>query len=268
VIWVSGWSARRRGFPFAALFVGTLLAAPGRVAAQVSVDQAEVFLDPSVRGPRVASFNVTNEGAAPVQVSIYLGDWERREDGEHNFPPPGTLPHSCAKYLQVFPLSLRLPPGARQAVRLAQSGADSLKSACWSIAFVETNAPSTAAGRQVTYVTRLGVKIYLLPPGLTKEGDVEEMAVQRGDSGGRRIAITFHATGGMPLWVHGTLEYRRADNSVAATDSIAEFPVLPNARRRIAVRARQLAPGKYLALALLDYGGSEIAAGQIPLDVP
>ena len=92
--------------------------------------------------------------------------------------------------------------------------------------------------------------------------------MQRGDSGGRRIAITFHATGGMPLWVHGTLEYRRADNSVAATDSIAEFPVLPDARRRIAIRVHQLAPGKYLTLALLDYGGSEIAAGQIPLDVP
>ena len=265
---LSHQTTRRRGLPFAALSLGALLAVPVPAAAQVSVDQAEVFLDPSPRGARVASFTVTNEGSAPVQVSIYLGDWERREDGEHSFPPNGTLPRSCARYLQVFPLSLRLPPGARQAVRLAQSGADSLKSACWSIAFVETNAPAAGSGRQISYVTRLGVKIYLIPPGLTKEGEVEGMAVQRADSGGRRIAITFHATGGMPLWVHGTLEYRRTDNSVAATDSIPEFPVLPDARRRITAPVHQLAPGRYLVLALLDYSGSEIAAGQIPLDVP
>ncbi len=233
------------------------------------MDQAEVFLDPSATGARVASFNVANEGGAPAQVSIYLADWDRREDGEHRFQPSGTLPHSCAKYLQVFPLGLQLPAGARQAVRLTLKGSDSLTAACWSIAFVETNAPArTGRGRQITYVTRLGVKIYVLPPGLAKEGEVEDMAVQRGDSGRKQIGITFRVTGGLPLWVHGTLEYRRGDNSVAATDSIAEFPVLPDARRRVALPLHRLAPGKYLALALLDYGGSEIAAGQIPVDVP
>jgi len=70
------------------------------------------------------------------------------------------------------------------------------------------------------------------------------------------------------LWVRGTMEYRRPDNSIAATDSIAEFPVLPGARRRVAVRVPKLAAGSYVALALLDYGGSEIAAGQIAVRVP
>ncbi len=262
-------STRRGAVALAALLLAALSAAPRRAAAQVSVDQAELFLDPSARGPRVASFDVTNEGGTPAQVAVYLADWERREDGEQSFPPSGTLARSCGKYLQIFPLSLRLPPGARQAVRLALSGADSLTRACWSIAFVETSAPTAGGGgRQITYVTRLGVKIYVVPPGLTKEGAVEAMSLQRGDSGGKRIAITFHATGGMPLWARGTLEYRRADNSVAATDSIPEFPVLPDGRRRISIPVHHLAAGKYLALALLDYGGTEIAAGQLPIDVP
>ena len=47
--------------------------------------------------------------------------------------------------------------------------------ASWSIAFVETSALQKGTGRQVTYVTRLGVKIYVLPPGLTKEGEVEDI---------------------------------------------------------------------------------------------
>jgi len=238
------------------------------MAAQVSVDQAELFLDPSGTGRRIGSFNITNEGSDVAQVTIYLSDWDRQENGEHRFVPSGTMASSCAPHMQIFPQSLRLPAGRRQAVRVELNGADSITSACWSIAFVETTAQQKGTGRTVSYVTRLGVKIYVLPPGLTKEGEVENIAVQPADSGRKRLAITFHDLGGMPLWVRGTMEYRRPDNSVAATDSVAEFPVLPGARRRVVVSVPRLAAGHYMALVLLDYGGSEIAAGQLPIQVP
>lgn len=262
--------ATRRGrhLTLAALAIGASLLAPQSAAGQVSVDQAELFLDTGGSGRRVASFNITNEGSGVAQVTIYQSDWDRQENGEHRFVPTGTLPSSCAQHMQVFPQSLRLPAGARQAVRVELTGADSLTAACWSIAFVETSALQGGTGRQVTYVTRLGVKIYVLPPGLTKEGEVADIAVQPGDSGRPRIAITFHDIGGMPLWVRGTVEYRRPDNSVAATDSVPEFPVLPGARRRVAVTVPRLARGNYVALALLDFGGAEIAAGQISVRVP
>lgn len=263
-------SATRRGssLTLAALVLGVALVAPRVAAAQVSVDEAEVFLDPSGSGRRVGSFNITNEGSDVAQATIYLSDWDRQEDGEHRFVPSGTLPNSCTGHMQIFPQSLRLAAGRRQAVRVELNGTDSITSACWSIAFVETSALQKGTGRTVTYVTRLGVKIYVLPPGLSKEGEVEDIAAQPGDSGRTRIAILFHDVGGMPLWVRGTMEYRRPDNSIAATDSIAEFPVLPGARRRVLVTVPRLAVGNYIALALLDYGGAEIAAGQIPVRVP
>jgi P pilus assembly chaperone PapD len=264
-------SATRRGSSLAlaafALAVGLLVPRTG--AAQVSVDQAELFLDPSGTGRRVGSFNITNEGSDVAQVSIYLSDWDRQENGEHRFVPSGTLPNSCAPHMQIFPQSLRLPAGRRQAVRVELTGAtDSITAACWSIAFVETSAQQKGTGRTVSYVTRLGVKIYVLPPGLTKEGEVEGIVAQPADSGRTRIAITFHDVGGMPLWVHGTMEYRRPDNSVAATDSVSEFPVLPGARRQVFVTVPRLKTGNYVALVLLDYAGPEIAAGQLPLQVP
>ena len=262
-------NTRRGSYTALAVFaIGAVVAAPAVAGAQVSVDEAEMFLDPSMGGRHTGSFTVTNEGGGVAQVTIYLQDWDRQENGEHRFLPTGTLPQSCAKYLQVFPLALRLPPGSRQMVRLALQGADSLAGACWSIAFVETSASATGTSRHVTYVTRLGVKIYVVPEGLTKEGAVEDMVLEPGDSSGRRLAVTFHATGGRPLWVRGSVEYRRPDNTVAAVDSVPEFPVQPGARRRVSVPVHKLAPGKYLTLALLDYGGSEIAAGQISLEVP
>ena len=262
--------ATRRGslLTLAALAIGAGLLAQRPAAAQVSVDEAELFLDPSGSGRRVGSFDITNEGSDVAQVNIYLSDWDRQDNGEHRFAPSGTMPNSCAPHVRLFPQSLRLPGGRRQAVRVELTGADSLTSACWSIAFVETSALQKGTGRQVTYVTRLGVKIYVLPPGLTKEGEVEDIMAQPGDSGRTRLTITFHDVGGLPLRVRGTIEYRRPDNSVAATDSVAEFPVLPGARRRVAITVPRLARGSYVALALLDYGGAEIAAAQIPVRVP
>jgi hypothetical protein len=59
------------------------------------------------------------------------------------------------------------------------------------------------------------------------------------------------------------------DNSLAATIPVAEFPTLPGALRRLELDVpTSLAAGSYVALALIDFGGTEIAAGQLELTVP
>jgi len=248
----------------AAFVVTGLLPLPA--AAQLAVDQAEVFLDPRTPGRGVVSFTVTNEGDRVTEAAIYLGDWDRRENGEHRFLPSGTLPRSCARYVRVFPLALRLPARASQAVRIGLEGADSLAAACWSVIFVESRGPQKSGGRQISYVTRIGVKVYVVPPGLPKDGEVTDMAVRQ--TGRRDVEVAFENTGGVPLWVHGSIEFRRSDNSVAASDTLPEFPVLPGAVRRVQASLPRLARGRYLALALLDFGGAEVAAGQVQVEAP
>lgn len=248
----------------------------GSAAAQLAVDQAEVILQPSAAGGAAFAINVTNEGDRVVEATVYIEDWDRQENGDNRFFPNGSQPHSCAPFLKVFPLSLRIPPKAAQAVRLALEGADTLHAACWSIVFVESGGPVTDAGRRVTYVTRLGVKVYGVPPGLPRDGVIEAMLVrprQRGpgavsDSGGQELVVSFRNSGGVPLVVRGSVEFRRADNSVAATAELDQFPVLPGALRTVLVRIPALRLGRYVALALLDFGGPEIVAGQVELSVP
>ena len=251
------------------LFAAFLLVGSGvaPVAAQLAVNQAEVFLEPRTPGRGVISFDISNAGDQVAEATLYLSDWDRTETGDHRFLPSGTLPRSCARYLRVFPLSLRLPARATQSVRVALEGADSLAATCWSIVFVESRIAPTGLGAQVTYVTRLGVKVYGLPPGLTREGEVVDLAAGR-DSAGRHIEVGFANTGGQPLWVRGALEYRRLDNSLARRDTIPQFPVLPGARRRVSSPLPVLPAGRYVVLALLDYAGAEVAAGQLQLEVP
>jgi len=254
-----------------ALWGGAAL--PSAARAQLAVDQTEVFLGPEATGKHAVSFNVTNTGGDVVQATIYLQDWSRAADGQQAFVTSGTLPHSCGRFLEVFPLSLRLTPGATQAVRVALTGADTLTAACWSIVFVESSNPAPPrAGRQIRYVARIGVKVYVVPPGLAKDGDVQDVTVERhrpdsaGDTTGRDFVVTFQNTGGQPLWPHGTIEVRRPDNSVAATVDVVEFAVLPGDSRRLRVRVPALPPGPYVALALIDYGGADVAGGQARLD--
>ena len=266
--------ARRAAGALAALVA--LGAVPGVARGQLSVDQVELFLDPHALGRGSASFSVSNESDRVAEVTVYLNDWERDEKGEHRFLPSGQLPASCGRYLRVFPLSLRLAARSAQAVRVALDGADSLKQACWSVVFVETATPPPASGggRQVTYITRLGVKVYVTPPGLTRDGEITDVQArpaaprEPAGSSGRELAVLFHNSGGLPLWPHGRVEFRRLDNSVAASVDIPEFPVLPGAARRVAIRVPGLPAGRYVALALIDYGGSEIAGGQTELQVP
>jgi P pilus assembly chaperone PapD len=250
------------------------LAAARPAAAQVSVDQAEIVLHPQPTSPSVAGFNVSNETNTLVEAKVYLMDWDRDEDGANRFLPMGAVPQSCAKYLRVFPLSLRLPPHTAQGVRLGLQNADSVPATCWSIVFVEAAAPQTGAGRNVSYVLRLGVKVYIEPPGLAADGEVEGMAIDtvrpvKSKSAPDTVesSVRFRNTGGLPAIVHGEIEYRTLDNKVVQRDSVPTFYVLPGSARRAHVPLPKLPRGHYVVLALLDFGGSEVAAGQVPMDV-
>jgi hypothetical protein len=264
------WATRRAlWFRLAAFVLAGLV--PATALAQLAVDQAEIVLEPRAAGRGVASINVSNEGDSVVEATVYLSDWDRREDGEHRFYPSGTLPQSCGPLLRVFPLGLRLAPRTAQAVRVTLQGADTLSTACWSVVFVESGATPAGGGRQLAYVARLGVKVYTLPAGLVKQGTIDDLVARARRSappGARELALTFRNTGGTPLWVRGRVEFRRLDNSVAATAEVPEFPVLPAARHVVAVPAPQLPRGRYVALALLDYKGAEIAGAQLAFEVP
>jgi len=72
----------------------------------------------------------------------------------------------------------------------------------------------------------------------------------------------------VPETSRGKVEIRRTDNTLVSTLDIPEFPTLPGATRRLGVPLPLLPKGKYVLLALLDYEGSEIAAGQVDLEIP
>jgi P pilus assembly chaperone PapD len=255
-----------------------------RASAQLLVDPLEVTMITTGNNRVSGSFSLTNSSDAAVQATITRQDWDRVENGDNRFLPAGTSGSSCGAGLTVSPLSIRVEAHSSRIIRLGAQSAVPLTKECWDIIFVE-EVPQRAAvkGNSLQYIFRTGVKVYVAPSGLPRDGQVEDMAVEDTPvapatsatgaklsvSAGtpatkRQISIRFHNTGGMHLLAKGRLEFRRMDNTLAMQVPIAEFPTLPGSVRKLMVDVPSgLAAGDYVVLALIDFGGAELVAGQI-----
>ena len=247
--------------------------------AQLLVDPLEVTMITPGSSRIASSFSLTNTSDKPVQATISRADWDRTESGDNRFLASGASGKSCGAMLSVSPLSVRIEPHTSRVVRLAVQTNAALTRECWDIVFVE-EVPQRASskGNSLQYIFRTGVKVYVAPPGLARDAAVEDMAVvdapvakpavapkpAAAGAAKRQISIRFHNTGGMHLVAKGRLEFRRLDNTLAKQVEIAEFPTLPGSTRVVLVDVpTDLAAGDYVALALIDFGGAELVAGQI-----
>jgi len=247
------------------------MALPIPVAAQIAVDRMDIVFEPAVAGSRAGVITLTNEGAKAVEAQVRLEDWDRAEDGTNRWYPLGTLPGSCGRLVQVFPASVLLEPGASQTVRVTLDSAAGPVPAGerWCAAVVETVQPRVVRGRAVNYLLRTAVKLYLLPRELPADGEVAELTLRPHPSAhADSVDLVFENTGGRHLTARGSLEFRRGDNVVAARADLPALYALPGARSRARVAVPMLPAGRYVVLAILDYGGAELAAAQIEYEVP
>lgn len=249
--------------------LATLIAPPA--SAQLAVDHVELLLNPQSASQRIGLFSVKNEGEKPVQALIRIEDWDRAEDGTNRWYPAGTVKGSCGSALKIFPASMQLAPGASQTVRVTLDSAITDRE-CWNAAIVETTQPRMVHGRSLLYVLRTAVKVYAGTAALHSEGAVADLTVApstaAADSGRPRIEAVFQNTGERHVVAHGSVEFRRPDNSVAERVPLPDAYALPGASARVSAVAPALAPGRYVALALFDYGGDDIAAAQVEYQVP
>jgi P pilus assembly chaperone PapD len=246
---------------------------PRAARAQLSVDQLEVFLRPDLATQRTGVIRVTNHGDKAVQVLLEIQDWDRDSTGANQFHPLGKLPHSCRQQLRAFPMALRIDAKATEAVRVSFEGEAS--AACWGIVFLQSNEPprATAGQSQITYVIRTGVKVYVEPRNAERVGDIDDVVLTTAPASEtdttrvRALGVVFRNSGKAHLKPKGAIEIRDENNVVAAKLEIAEFYITPAAVRRQLLPLPKLKPGRYVALALLDYGGAEIAAGQHEFEI-
>ncbi len=101
------------------------------------------------------------------------------------------------------------------------------------------------------------------PHEAVADGRVRGLSVGR-DPEGRLVAkVAFENTGTTFLRPSGRVEVRDRTGQTVGSTPIEPFRVLPGATRELAVALPEgLAPGVYVALAILDFGAEFLVAGQ------
>lgn len=265
-----------------AVLLGAAVGAPTSAHAQLTVDALELFVTASA-DRTVRTVRVRNDGAERVQASVLVADWERDEHGTNRFLERGAHAYSCGDAIEVFPQSMALDPGESSMLRVAVTNA---VTNCWNVVFLEHRTTQGHTGRQLSYQVRTGVKVYVEAVDAVRDGLIETLTVAAAtvddvsraattagpaatarSSGDPLVQLAFRNAGAVQLLVRGHVEVRREDNSVVHRAPVDAVPVLPGARRMVSAALPLLPRGRYIVLALLDFGGSELVAGQLDYEV-
>ncbi len=269
----------RQTVALVALLLGTT------AEAQVSLDRRELVLRPDSAAQRSGVLIVRNAGRSPTEAVIRVEDWDRGADGVHRFYGAGTQPGSCASVLAISPLEFTLAPGASQAIQIGVDGV--VNSACWSLVFVETvERVPDESGKLVLAAVRTGLKVYAEPSDSRALGEVSDVELETSEAshsgtmtggaitggamtgGATLAAVTFRNTGERHLRGEGRVEILRADDTVLASLPLPDLQTLPGAAMTARVALPPTLKGTYRLRAVVNYGGSSVAAAEREAAIP
>jgi P pilus assembly chaperone PapD len=221
------------------------------------------------------TFSVLNNETDPLEIQISLADWDRDITGENRFYPPGTLPRSAAPWLSVSPLRFELEPNKQQEVRFSIKVPLDIAGTYWAAIMVEAAPKQTQPqppGTTVIVRRRFAVKVLETPPGTgTKDGRITLIDVRGLNPPNYLVEFENRGTIHAPR-VTGRIELRDERGTLLEKLDLESFPILPGAKRLLKVTSARkkgdlLPPGKYLVVAVLDYGGETLAGGQFVLRI-
>jgi len=231
---------------------------PLEVTRSVSLEEEGTYLrvtltarapERTVRGVRIVERFPVGVSADPVRME---GAKFRNVD------------RSCADWIDISPAAFTLESEAKREVEITMDVPKEASGGYWSAVMVRgLPQPAEGEGATVTIVKRFGIKIYETVPDTEKrEGYVTDIRTVRKSP--PQFEVGFENEGNVQLDLSG--EIRLIDESGAEVLKLKadHVPVLPGYKRLIKIppasRSKEelswLEPGKYQALAVMDFGGA------------
>jgi P pilus assembly chaperone PapD len=233
-------------------------------SAQFSVTPTILSVEPT--GEDVGSLvRVRNEGGRALSMRVYARDFDQDSLGSHSLTTPGTSPNGCGDRISLVPAAFELPAGEDQLVSIRLQPASGEPATCWSIIFIESPPPADQTGIRVA--ARIGVKLFGLAEGGTRDARIEDAVVEEiGSERVIRLKLANH--GSWPLLARGSVEIVDLEGVRAGEARIERTTVLPSRTRMIDVPLDvMLEPGRYVAVSLIELGDEELIGAQVAFRV-
>lgn len=255
-------AGNRRAFELWSLCAAVALAGLAGLALEVNL--LEVDLPAAPGQVHTFSFIARNETEVPETFTIYVGDWDRDEAGGNRFYPPGTLPRSLSRWMTVTPGSFTLGPGETREIRgTVRIPAGAGPGTYWGIVFVHGEPrPVQHQGTTVMVAKRIGIKVYATVGSPPRKGEVRKLEFRGLNP--FWLVVEFANAGLVNLReVRVEVQVYDAKGALLARVEPPPVPCLPGSTRRVAVETElRPAPGTYLVVARVDFGGEEVIAAQ------
>jgi hypothetical protein len=225
-------------------------------------------------------FQVKNEGETEVSLQIVLKDFSLTETGGLSLEDIGLIKdHALAEYIDYTPEELSLQPGDTGQVSYRINLPEGLQGLHWA-AFVirpqETTQQTVETPSEEGFLFKVNVQVQYVfqliqypvnPP--TPEGRVLTIQVSgaKGGNGEKSLTVstTFENTSQTVLRCQVYMEVRDSTGDRILRYDLPENQlVLPETQRIFSHTFQDvdMGPGQYLILAVIDYGGEHLVAGQ------
>ena len=216
-----------------------------------------------------AKVKVWNKSRNSMKFTLSVRDVGNQVDAngrlDRIFPPPGTLAHSCAKWILLQEKEFEVPAGGQKEVTLiVSSPSDAAGGKAAVIFFTGVPGETPKAGDQkdkpstsVQIVPRLGVLVFFETKGtLKRSGKIGDFAVQAPVEGSpMTIRYSFENLGNADILVSGTFYILDQNKALVAKDNLDSIRTFPSDKGLGKTQWKGiLKPGQYHLVATFELG--------------
>jgi hypothetical protein len=245
--------------------------APGGLSFQATLDSIKIDARPQQVVTR--QFKLTlDANQRETRFKARVEDWWRSEDGVQSFyAEPGTLRHSCARWVSLNPVESSVKPGETLVIRITVSVPSEMAAAGYWCALTIDEIPDpmvAPAGVGVRFVASVSTGIFVNVGAVERVARILDLDVNTDEA---RVKV--RNEGNAPVGLDGRLEFfSPGASSPTATITVPRATVLtePSIDGTLIARlpaAAELPSGRYRVRAVLDYGAAHYIGAEKELDI-
>ncbi|MDF2516811.1 MAG: hypothetical protein K0R59_2107 [Sphingobacterium sp.] len=232
----------------------------------ISISPSRIFFTGEAGQTVSQAITFNNSSASTLAFVANLKDWDRDSLGSKRYYTTGNNAGSNASWLTLSENTVQLAPGETKVVNLSMTIPDhpTTKQQRHSMLFftqVKEQKAAQANGLQMNVLIEVGIQVYHTPAGL-KAGDLEFLAFEdkgavtvRDSKTVRRMEAKVKNTGQINKDSYVRFELTNIETGEETPVEAVAIAMLPDSEQWVRVDLPgKLAPGRYLAVAILDAG--------------
>jgi hypothetical protein len=247
----------------------------------VSVSPSHLHLTMKPGDVKTHSITVSNNTDKPEQFQVKILDFDMSEEGKTIMLPAGEGKYSLSKWTNISPTFIQLGVGEKKDINLTISipSDSSGYIAAWSLIKIElenpreklptSNSSDKTIGFGIIPTYAFGVFVYQNPPNVISN-DVQIINFSKhSENTVNKLVIEAKNTGSGIAYSTAYVDLTNLTSGKQQRLKIKKFTIIPDLTRRFIFELpKTIEKGKYLAIGVLDYDGSEeIQAAKMKFEI-